>query len=363
MRVINGVNLDEIKVDKDFISGVVKNRKYNEIIQDYYSRLFYELNELELIDKKLRSLSSCNKYWLLNRYECFKIKDFIKTNLCKDKFCSNCKKVKQASRMSKFIPLLEPYKDYLYHLTLTLPNCSSDDLKDTINLIFKSFTKLIDYIKCRKLIRGLDFSSWGYEGAIRSLEITFKNDSYHPHLHVCLVLRDFSLIGSNVNTYSYTTRNGSKEFRKSFSDQEILIQKIWYLLINGQVVNKKNIDSLELGYTCNIDKFQENQYAELFKYMTKEMSEDGQILTYENFKTLYFALHKVRQIQGYGCFYNVKDDDTLSDLVDSHYDAIIKYLTKFEVPLTSNELITDVLNDNVYTIISRKMIYKYLRQG
>ena len=93
----------------------------------------------------------CNKVWQLDKYENQKIKDFKKTNLCKDKFCSNCKKVKQASRMTKFIPHLDKLAEEfdLYHVVLTVPNVEGHnyfDLKEVIQKMFDSYRKLNHYL-------------------------------------------------------------------------------------------------------------------------------------------------------------------------------------------------------------------------
>ncbi len=45
------------------------------------------------------------------------------------------------------------------------------------------------------------------------------------------------------------------------------------------------------------EKFNRKDYAELFKYMTKETDENDNILTYDNFVTLYEATYHVKQIK------------------------------------------------------------------
>src|SRR5690606_10478932 len=129
----------------------------------------------------------CNRFWNIDRYDIQKVKDFIRTNLCRDKFCNNCKKVKQAERMARFMPEIQKYKKYnMSQLVLTVPNVPGGDLHTMIQKMFKAFARLIEYFKGKKNIRGLDFSWLGYQGAIRSLEVTYKQD-YHPHLHVLLI--------------------------------------------------------------------------------------------------------------------------------------------------------------------------------
>ncbi|NLL02352.1 MAG: protein rep [Mollicutes bacterium] len=308
------------------------------------------------------NISFCNKYWLLDKYEIQKVKDYKRTNLCKNKFCANCKKVKQASRMAKYIPELEQYKDNLYHLVLTLPNVPGKDLRNTINHMSKCFRSLIRIIRGERKIYGINFDSWGYEGAIRSLEVTYLLDSYHPHYHVALVLNDDFMSKKNIsNTYSFNYRTSIPELTKLFNKEEILIQKIWFLLVNNQRVTKNNIDSLDIGYSCTIDKFAEGHYVELFKYLTKEVQEDGTVLDYNNFKTLYISLYRLKQIQGYGCLYQITDDGDLEGL-EAEYDILIERLREKENPEEVLETPQDLSKDKNYLLISRKSYFKYLRQ-
>lgn len=352
-------DLSEIQVKKDHLLNIVNHREYNKTIVKYYERLCNEYPILNF-SSQIDNLSNCNSWWLMDYYKEQKIKDFKKTNLCKDKFCNNCKKVKQASRLAKFMPVIEEMsKDkYIYHLVLTIPNCNGDNLKETISNIFKSFKRLNRYLNLDLKIKGLDFEQYGFSGAIRSLEVTYKNDDYHPHLH-CIIALDKPLLDNKhvVNTYSNSKKNG---YRK-FTDFEVLVQKIWYLLNNGERVNKKAIDNLDLGYSCTIDPIDESSVYEVFKYMTKSTDEVSNVLTYENFKTLYFSLYRVRQIQGYGCFYNIKDDDSIIDQVDDIYDIIITLLKTKEDPIEVSETPEDLLKDNDNMIISRKKIFNYYR--
>lgn len=354
------LDLKNIEVKKDFLGDIFKNNKYNQdVILDYYFRLHSEDTTLNL-SNKLDNVANCNSWFLLDVYKQQKIKDFKKTNLCKDKFCNNCKKVKQASRLARFVPQIEKIKeDYnLSLLTLTVPNCNGTNLKDTINKIFKGFKKLNRYLNGDLRIKNLDFSSYGYEGALRSLEITFKGDSYHPHIHAVVALsKDYKPQKNIINTYSYSYG----QLTRGFSDFEVLIQKIWFLLMDGQKVTYKAIESLEEGYSCTLDDIDESSYYEVFKYMTKATDEDKNILTYDNFKTLYYALHRVRQIQGYGVFYNFKDDDSIVDEVDDLYNVYINILKTKEDPEEVAETPQDLLDDKDYLLISRKKIYSYLK--
>lgn len=362
-------NIENAIVSREILENVIQNREYNKTIISFYGKFSDEMastNNLAFQGDVLNNISerieSCNKFWTLDKYEKQKLKDVKSQNLCRDKFCSNCKKVKQSARMAKYMGELETYSDRLHHLTLTLPNVTGEELPYTIKHMSKCFKTLIRYLTGNLSIKGLDFNSWGYEGAVRSLEVTFKGDSYHPHYHIGLVMDPGAIGKKNItNTYSYNYKNGIPELKRLFSDQEILIQKIWYLLINKEKVTKKNIDSLEIGYSCTIDKFPKDQFVELFKYMTKETDEDGKVLTYNNFIALYYALYRVKQIQGYGCLYKITDDIDLEEY-EALYKEFIDEIRKKESPATVMEKPQELILDTQYKIISRKSYFKYLRE-
>lgn len=356
-------DLHKLQIDKEHLKKVNKNLRYNELIGSYYDRLMQEqITEIDImrLDSKLERLQMCNCYWQIDRYDKQRIKDFLRTNLCRDKFCNNCKKVKQAERMAKFMPEINKYKKLnMSQIVLTVPNCSGDVLHETIKKMFKSFATLIEYFKLKKKIKGLDFSWLGYKGAVRSLEVTYNKEDYHPHLHVLLIHKGENGQKEHTNCYSFD-KYQKKDVRK-FSDFEILIQKIWYLLNNQEKVTKKAIDTLDVGYSCMMDKFEDDDFLELFKYMTKaDGLEDGKIMSYQNFKDLYYGLHSVRQIQGYGCLFRLKDED-MSEIAEERYEEIINELKKEEEPVQVSQTVQALLEDNEYLLISRKKIYKHLK--
>lgn len=356
------MDIDNIKIDATHVAQSQVNREYNRKIIDYYN--YFIQNEQFLVFKKETlinkrdSLSNCNKVWILDYYKNLNIKKIHKIHLCKDKYCTNCKKVVQASRMAKYIPNLEPYSSYLYHLTLTLPNVDGNQLHMTIKNMAKAFKRLIIFLDGRKKIKGLDFSSWGYEGAVRSLEITFNGDNYHPHYHAAIAFKGLNLNKSTINNFSYDYKNGVKELKRMFSAEEILIQKIWCLLLNNKIVNLKNINNLDLGYSCNMDLFRESEYQELFKYMTKGTDENDNVLSYKNFVTLMYSTYRLKQIQGYGVFYNINDDGDTEKLVDM-YNTYIEYLENNDTPIRTHEFLSKSdKNKIVENLLQRKLDYE-----
>ena len=144
---------DDYKINRDKIADIINNRGYNKKIMDYYGRYFCNPDRgLMLSFHKIENMEKCNKMFLVDRYDQEMVKEIRKTNLCKDKFCSNCKKVKQATRMSRYIPSIEPYREYAYHLVLTIPSVVGEDLRSTINDMNNAFRKLVRYLSGDKLI-------------------------------------------------------------------------------------------------------------------------------------------------------------------------------------------------------------------
>lgn len=351
------ISTDNFKVDKNYILDVHNNNIYNKTIIDYYKKLVEEKEYIST--SRISSINNCNKFWNFDVYYQNMTKDFISTNLCHDKFCNNCKKVVQASRMSKYIPEIEPYKENLYHITFTIPNCCGSDLSYTLKKMSKCFKKLMRYINSTVFCNFYDFSRLGYLGALRALEITFKKDSYHPHYHCAFVFKKLNLDKKYKNIYSTDFYNNRGD--RLFSEFEIVLQKLWYMLWNNIRINKENFDELEHGYSCICDKFYDDDYMELFKYMTKGTDENDKILTYDNFKILYYSTFSLKQLQGYGCFYHISDNDLNSEIDKIYADIKLFLQSTDDKPEFKSFDLFDLLNDDKFTIISRKKIYQYLK--
>lgn len=376
------ISADDISSDQliGYSEGILSMAKALNF--DLEQKDLFEFNDLNYLSKKVKNISddlerskirtllnkidnieNCNKFWDIDKFIQHKQKWVKKQNLCHDKFCSNCKKVKQSARMEKYIPVLQEVKDNLYHLTLTVPNVKGEELEGAIKIMSKCFKRLINFISGYKKIKDIDFKEWGYLGAVRSLEITYKeNNTYHPHFHVGLVMNGNFLSKKNIqNKYSFDYKTGITELKRLFCKEEILIQKIWFLLIHEIRVNKKNIDDLEDGFSCIVDKFPEDDFAELFKYMTKDKDEEGNILTYDNFKTLYEALYRVKQIQGYGVLYQISDSIDL-DKYEEKYQSYIEELIKKESPVYVRQTPQELHSDSQYKLLNKSSYIKYLKQ-
>lgn len=357
-----GINKNEV------IGKILKNKEYNKTLTEYYIQLSEELQVNFNGNRKKEQVENCNSFWALDHYKKSKVKDIKSTNLCRDRYCSNCKKVKQSAQIVKYMDILDKDRDNLYLFTFTIPNIKLSNLPNydgllsnidiplknainKLNLAFKKFIRILNgNLKCNF------FPDLGYLGSIKSIEITYnkKTQEFHPHIHAIFNLKNCILEGKNINKYSYNYKN---DVITKFTDLEIILQKLWKLLISGQYLTKNRFENLELGYTCKIDKVNDKNVFEVFKYNIKDtdLLENG----YSVFRDIYIASFRKKFIQGYGCYYKVQE--VKNKEIDQFYDNLIKYLQSIEDPLKINEAIENILEDNESIYISRGKIKDILK--
>lgn len=353
----------------EIIPTILENKEFNKTLCLYYNHLSEDIQINFNSRKKIESIDYCNSYWLVDFYKHSKIKDVKNTNLCRDRFCSNCKKVKQSAEISKYLPVFEKDKNDLYLFTLTIPNCkitkkinsnirfSKIDtfLKRSIDLLNRSFKKMVRLFNGN--LKTDLLPDLNYFGALKSIEITYNKEKkeFHPHIHAIFKIKDFENYnqGFNINKFSYS-RNSDKCI--SFSDFEIAIQKIWYLIINGQYLTKNNYDNLEVGYSCKIDKIDKTNVFEVFKYNIKDtdLLDNGYLV----FRDIYISTYRKKFIQGYGDYYSIKEIN--NEELDKYYYDLIERLKLIESPKIENEDIKDILKDTENLYISKNKIRKYI---
>jgi hypothetical protein len=393
----DGFNLDPMLIDSKFIDKISNNVKYNSTIKDYYYKLAGEVplkKDFYKYCNKADRLGACNQFWSVDSYEKQHIRDYLKTYLCRDQFCSNCKKVRQAQRMNNYLPLFQLFDKDLYFITITVPNCQGSDLNNSIKKLFSLYNRIVDcFSKKNKLFENLGFMDGVvFRGSVRSLEVTYRKEGrfrFHPHLHCAFVLHNY-ILGKKykVNRFSYAqdreiigsgdTAVVNRVVKTLFSRDELKLQKLAFLFYTGydiRKINNKYLDSLKKNdnLSLTIDKFRPGQYKEMFKYMIKDNfndvdKKDDNKLDYETFKILLFQLRNVRQIQGCGVFLNVTDerDFELEEEVDNIYNVFIFYLKQIEQPIRLEVAPDDIKKDiknNKYVYISRKKVFGYLRSA
>lgn len=368
-------NFDNLKIKKDVVKRGIKRSSRNDEIADMYLDLGERRRDENLM-KKFDTLRNCFKTWTIDYYRDQKVKDVLSVLRCHDIFCQNCQAQLSAVRAEKYVPLLDRIiEEYdLYHITHTVPNCLGPELKNTVDKMYKKFAYVAQYFFGKRNAKGVDFSQFGCVGIIRALEISTKLSDkgleFHPHFH-CIYVMEKGLRGlckpklENVNVYSFSQKNG---FR-AFSDFEIFMQKMWFLLYEGFKFTLDNLESIREGYSGTVDKCKKGKYHEVFKYVMKGLFKDN-MLSFDTdaFQYLYDTLHRRKVIQGYGIFYNCKfesDEFELSEEErEAEYEKIIDELRSIERPWCGYEKPTDVLESmgRGITYISRRRIAEEVKQ-
>lgn len=358
---------DEITLNADTVREFGSRVTNNSIIADYYDEMFNRKRQKKFLNKS-DNVRRCAQSWFFDNYRMQRVRDLKSVFLCHDKFCLNCQKLLQASRLRKYSPLIEKLIDdgkHLYHFTFTLKNVAAEKLKETVKKMLENFKYLTRFFSGNAK-SALNLVRYGYIGATRSLEITYEGNLYHPHLH-CIFAFDEKLYTEKdkYNVFSWDFRDGKKIFVRAFSDFEIIMQKIWYLLLNGQKVTPENVEKLPLGYSCICDEITSNYY-EAFKYTIKLQEKDGILdMTYDNFETLYNALDGVHVFQGYGKLYRVGADEIDESFIEK-YNMLVAQLQLVEMPeldcMKIQELLLDLTINPEIRYISRKNIIQYLQE-
>lgn len=96
------------------------------------------------------------------------------TFFCRRRWCSTCASINMATLIDRYRPSVEAMK-CPYFVTLTVPNCRSEEIEPTIDAMTKKWRQIADLArKGRRYFRG-----------IRKTELKVgKGGGFHPHFHV-----------------------------------------------------------------------------------------------------------------------------------------------------------------------------------
>lgn len=358
---------DEVKLPMDYFEEAYHKTEYNKIFADYYYQRYLDTNLQRYADLSQR-IENCHKSWFGDHYkksEVFNVKHIFH---CHNRWCWLCSHLEQAQRLYKYTLKFERLlKDYdLYHIVFTVKNVKGDVLEDTLTKMKDGVYKIIRYFQGRGTIKGIDFEQYGFVGAIRSFEIVIYPTEYHPHIHCLFLLKkglELDYPKTVINKFSFD--HGI--LKRKFSEFEVLLQKMFYVIMNGQKVTLSNIQTVKDGYSCIVDHIDDdnNRWHEVFKYATKMSKAGASACTYEQFVLLDNILRRFKMTQGYGIFYNEdKDDDEYDPTVEILFEKILIMLNNIEKPdFDVNfqlEKLVDELHKNNLTVISKKMSYKYM---
>ena len=103
--------------------------------------------------------------------------DKVTGHYCNQRWCTVCNRIRIARMIEGYGAELHELEEP-YFITLTVPNCTKDALKATIEQMNAAFQKIVDVLKKRKVkLR-----------ALRKLEVTYnpQENTYHPHFHMIM---------------------------------------------------------------------------------------------------------------------------------------------------------------------------------
>lgn len=200
--------------------------------------LFREMGRDDLADK---ALSCCT--WLQYLATLDGRRQLHHINACKSRFCPICNKRKAKTMAVRLLKVLEKVKadhegTQLIFLTLTLKNCTGDKLRENLDLLTKSWKRLIDRKPFMKAVKG-----W-----FRAIEVTYNEDedTYHPHIHAILVVENGYF--KSVNGLYLTQPTWEKMWRESLQvdyNPRVDIRSTYGKNKSGKQVKKATAAALE----------------------------------------------------------------------------------------------------------------------
>ena len=329
----------EYSIDGKILKDINKNGKDNNWQQRKLSTLELAHSYQRLGYRKYYRVLECSTFLEWRYYVELQEKKLINANFCKVRLCPMCawrRSLKTFGQVSKVMNYVEEHYDYKYiFLTLTVKNCLDNELKETLDLMTRSFNKLNQRKAFKEAVKGY----------FRSLEVTYnqKENMYHPHFHLILAVNK-----------SYFTDTKTYLSQQDWTDLWQQSLKVDY----QPIVDVRRIQPDD-------DKKYSKAIAETAKYTVKTndyliKNEDGKIdkaLTDEVVDTLDTALHRKRLVSFGFLFKEVHKKLNLDDAADGDlkntdnddeirsdlFSVILRY--QWNIGIKNYELI-EVVEDN-----------------
>lgn len=192
----------------------------------------------------------------------------LTTFYCSERLCPLCGAIRTAQLIESYSEEIDSWGDDCFMVTLTLPNCNGDELKQYIADMSKRFTLCVRSVK----------RTTGEVRAIRKIECTYSEDgTFHPHIHALI---------KGVDTANAIRDQWKK---KTIKNDE-------YLADVAQDVRKCRPGSVK----------------EVFKYLTK-ISSKG-YFNPEMLDTVICAMFGRRTLQNYG--FTIAKEEKLENIAD-----------------------------------------------
>lgn len=242
-----------------------------------------------------------------------KHKKLLYTETCKNRWCLRCmqrKALADALEIYTLANYLYTEKNYRFlFVTLTVPNCSGDDLRDTITRLNKGIDRLF-----KRAPYNTVFKAW-----ITKVETTYnaRRNDYHPHLHVLVAVSREYL--KNADTFVSNDKL-RKDWREVCNDDTIT--QVDIKQASGNTKRKRMKSVLELAkYTAKPSHYLRDQ--KVFDTFFHAMK-NRQAL---RFCGEFSMLHKMYDLDKYGLLadWSLFSDD---DMVEYTHKLLLKWSGK-----------------------------------
>lgn len=194
---------------------------------------------------------------------------------CGNRFCPVCARVRSAIIINGYSNQLSGIED-LSMLTLTVPNVSAIELKDTITDLTQTFRQIVNRYNNKRSAKKFEIDG------VRKIECTYNHElhNYHPHLHVLCNHKAAQYILANWLKMHPTAKRCAQDIKSADKDS----------------------------------------IKEIAKYFSKIFSKDKdgniKIMPPQALDTINLAFRRVRTFQSFGKIKMVKEDFNETDLKD-----------------------------------------------
>lgn len=154
---------------------------------EYMRSVHVAARRSEIFRNRASCVENCGS--LLEFFVTEQEKKLHKGNFCKDRMCPMCnwrRSLKVFGQVSQIMDVLEARGYRFLFLTLTVRNCSGDDFKKTVDMMYDGWRTLYHtYFRHDKTLKAVIC------GTFRSMEVTVNKEKgeFHPHFHVILAVK------------------------------------------------------------------------------------------------------------------------------------------------------------------------------
>lgn len=251
MHINTDLDQRQESADRDDLADLARKRQSNDRVMLWMRK--------HLTDESYAAMEHCGDYLVMLEDETRRKRKLDIGYFCGQRLCAGCAwraAVKSAQCVSAIAGAMIDAGKIMLMVTLTVPNVSGDHLRQTIQHLGRSWTRLLkrERYKC-----------WGDN--IRKIEITYNADAdtYHPHMHIVVFVQPGYLRGD-----------------KYISHDRLLTD--W-----REVTGQPEITQVDVR-RCR-DRGASNAILEVAKYAAKA-SDYGR--SEDVLDTMYYALHHTR---------------------------------------------------------------------